>query len=481
MNQAIGKTELGAFALLGSVTILSVLTAFNTGQYYLALIPFGLLIAYMALINFKWLYYFLLVTLPLSIEYSFSDSLATDLPDEPLMIGMMVVSLFFILTSYRSLPTGFFANFLLAALGLHIFWIFLSATVSIDLMVSTKVFLAKLWYLFTFCFLTAMVVRTREDLKRAFWCLFIPLTIEIVIIITRHAMQGFSFEDINKPMMPFFRNHVNYAAMLSIVFPFILWARQQYPNGSFTKRFLTASVLFYILAIYLSYTRTCYIALALLLPVYYVIKNRLMKPAMAAAVIGTTAVMLFLFTENRYLKFAPEFQETIIHDQFGDHLSSTFEGKDVSSMERVYRWVAAVRMFQDHPYMGFGPGNFYPYYKRYTVNAFETYVSDNPERSTAHNYSLLLLTEQGAIGLGIFLFLTIVIFIYGEDIYHRAKTERDKQTAMMLLLMLAMVYVNLTLSDMLETDKVGPFFFIAIALLAALDIRNRREAKGLQP
>ncbi len=479
MNQAIGKTELGAFAFLGGVTILSVLAAFNTGQYYLALIPFGLLIAYMALINFKALYYFLLFTLPLSIEYSFSDTLATDLPDEPLMIGMMVVTLLFMLTSYRSLPTGFFANILMAALGLHIFWIFLSATVSIDGMVSAKVFLAKLWYLFTFCFLTAMVVKTKEDLKRAFWCMFIPLTIEIIIIIIRHGMQGFSFEDINKPMMPFFRNHVNYAAMLSIMFPFILWARQQYPAGSFTKRLLSASVLFYVVAIYLSYTRTCYLALALLPPVYFVIKHRLMKPAMGFAIIGITAVMVFLFTDNRYLKFAPEFQDTIIHDQFGEHLSSTFEGKDVSSMERVYRWVAAVRMFQDHPYMGFGPGNFHPYYKRYTVTSFETYVSDNPERSTAHNYSLLLLTEQGGIGLGIFLLLTVVIFIYGEGIYHRAKTIEDKRTAMMLLLMLAMVYVNLTLSDMLETDKVGPFFFIAIALLVAQDIRNRQEAKAI--
>lgn len=473
MNRAIDKTELGAFAFLGTATILSVLAAFQTELYYLALIPFGLLIAYMAVINFKVLYYFMLVTLPLSIEYSFSNSLATDLPDEPLMIGMMLVTLLFILSNYKSLPTGFFANFLIVALGIHLFWIFFSAVGSVNFTVSLKVFLAKMWYVFSFCLLTAMVLKTKEDLKKAFWCLFIPLTVLIIIIIIRHAMQGFSFEEINKPMAPFFRNHVNYAAMVSIVFPLILWARGQYAKGSFTRRLLSASVLLYILAIYLSYTRTCYIALALLVPVYYVIKYRAMKPALLFAGIGITALMFYLFTDNRYMKFAPEFQETIIHDQFGEHLSSTFEGKDVSSMERVYRWVAATRMFQDHPYMGFGPGNFYPYYKGYTVTAFETYVSDNPERSTAHNYALLLLTEQGAIGLGIFLFLTIVIFIYGENVYYRVKPE-DRPTVMMLLLMLAMVYVNLTLSDMLETDKVGPFFFIGIALLAATDIRSRR-------
>jgi len=146
-------------------------------------------------------------------------------------------------------------------------------------------------------------------------------------------------------------------------------------------------------------------------------------------------------------------------------------------MERVYRWVAAIRMYKEHPYMGFGPGNFYPYYKSYTLSSFETYVSDNPERSTAHNYLLLLLVEQGTIGLGIFIFLTAVIFIYGEKVYHRIKNEDDKKIAMMLLLVLSMVYVNLTLSDMLETDKVGPFFFFCIALLAAVDIRNRKLLK----
>jgi O-antigen ligase len=127
--------------------------------------------------------------------------------------------------------------------------------------------------------------------------------------------------------------------------------------------------------------------------------------------------------------------------------------------------------------MGFGPGNFYPFYKSYTLSDFETYVSDNPERSTAHNYPLLLLAEQGVIGLVIFLLLTALLFIYGERIYHRVR-EEDKSTVMTLLIVLAMVYVNLLLSDLLESDKVGPFFFICISLLACIDIRNRQLVKA---
>lgn len=479
MNRSIGKLELSTFAFLGTATVISVLAAFKTELYYIALIPFGLMVAYLAVINFKVLYFFLLAVLPPSIEYSFSGSLGTDLPDEPLMIGLTVVTLFFILTSYKFIPTGLGGNFLIVALTIHLFWIFISAIGSVNFAVSLKIFLAKIWYATSFCLLTAIVIRTKEDLKKIFWCIYIPLTLLIIQVIIRQGLQSFSFEEINKPMTPFFRNHVNYAAIVVIFFPFILLARTWYQKGTFKKKLLTLSVILYIVATYFSYTRTCYIALLLLPFFYFVIRYKLMKPVFIMAAICVTVLTAYLFTNNTYLKYAPEFEEAIIHDKFGQHLSSTFEGKDVSSMERIYRWVAATNMFKDHPWKGFGPGNFYPYYKSYTVTSFETYVSDNPERSTTHNYALMLLTEQGTIGLAIFIFLTSVIFIYGEKIYHRAKEGEDKRVAMMLLLMLAMVYVNLLLSDMLESDKVGPFFFIALALLASLDIRNRSlEAKS---
>lgn len=478
MTRSITKFELTVFSLLGAVSIFSVLAAFIAELYYLALIPFGLVIIFLGFTNFKLLYFLLLFTIPFSIEYSFSGSLGTDLPDEPLMVGLMVITLVFSISNYKLLPTGFFGNLIIFALLLHLFWILVSAVASVSFGVSFKIFIAKIWYVTSFTVLSAMVIRTKEDLKRAFWCIYIPLTLLIVQVIIRHAMQKFSFDEINKPMYPFFRNHVNYAAILSIFFPFILLVRTWYEKGSLKRWLLNFSVLFYIVAIYLSYTRTCYLALLAIAPFYFVVRFKLMKPALTTFGIAITVLMIYLFNNNNYLKFAPTFEDTILHDELGDHLSSTFEGKDVSSMERVYRWVAGARMFQEHPYMGFGPGTFYPNYKKYTVTSFETYVSDNPERSSAHNQALLILTEQGAIGLTIFLFLYAVVFIQGEKIYHRLKDETDKNMVMTLLIVMAMVFVNLTLSDMLESDKVGPFFFMGLSLIAAIDMRNRSLLKA---
>jgi len=463
------------FAFLGAITITSVLAALGTGLHYLALIPLAVMIVYTGVINFRILYYLLLFAIPLSMEYSFSDSLGTDLPDEPMMVGLMGCTILYLLTNYKALPTGYFANFLMVVLFIHYSWIFAAALNSVSFVVSFKQFLAKTWYITTFGVLTAVIIRSKNDLKTAFWCIYIPLTLLILQVMVRHALFHFSFEDINKAMYPFFRNHVNYAAIISVFFPFLLLARTWYARGSFKLRLLNFSVLLYIVAIYFSYTRTCYMALLLVYPFYLVVKHKWMKQTLLVLILGVTLFLVHLFQQNNFLKYAPNFEETIYHDDFGSHLSSTFEGKDVSSMERVYRWVAATRMFKEHPWMGFGPGNFYPNYQHYTLSDFETYVSDNPERSTAHDYFLLLLVEQGTIGLAIFLFLTFAIFVYGERLYHKMVSAEDKRIVLTLLMVIAMVYANLLLSDMMETDKVGPFYFISIALLVAWDIKNRKS------
>jgi len=474
----IDKLQLGAFGFIGLTAIISALVAFNTGQSYIALLPFALLLVYATAINFKLMYYVLLASIPLAMEYSFSNSLGTDLPDEPLMIGLMLVTIVYLLRKPQALPTSFFMHPLIVVLTLHLFWILMAAINSVNTLVSYKVFAGKLWYVTTFTVLTAVIIKDVNDVKRIFWVMFISLTFAVATVIVRFAPYHFAFDEVNKPMWPFFRNHVSFAAITAVFLPFIILARTWYKRGSYKWLLLTLAVVFYIAAIYISYTRTCYLAVALLIPVYWAVRLKLMRYILLLAVIGSVFFVNNLLQQNKYLRYAPRYEDAIMHDAFDEHLASTFEGKDVSSMERIYRWVAAEHMFQARPVLGFGPGNFYPYYKDYAVSSFRTYVSDNPERSTTHNYFLLLATEQGAVGLAIFVLLTLVIFIYGETIYHNMRNQKEKHVVMTLILVLSVIYVNLLLNDLLESDKVGPFFFMCIALLVSFDIRNRMAIKN---
>jgi O-antigen ligase len=212
------------------------------------------------------------------------------------------------------------------------------------------------------------------------------------------------------------------------------------------------------------------IAILGMIPFYFFIKWRMVRIGVVLFTVVASLGIGWLMYDNHYLRFAPSYDDTIYHDDFSSHLSSTLEGKDVSSMERVYRWVAAVRMSRVRPYMGVGSGNFYNFYKSYTVSNFETYISDNEEHSTVHNYFLLMLVEQGWIGLIIFVMVALSAFIYGESIYIKMQSAADKRAVMILMLVMFSIIINLLLSDMIESDKVGPFFFMLLALLVLFDI-----------
>ncbi|HRN94080.1 MAG TPA: O-antigen ligase family protein [Chitinophagales bacterium] len=477
---AISKLNLGIFWSYGILTILCISGAFAFDFLPLAGLPILVPVVWLGLTNFSWLYFALLASLPIAFEFSFSSSLSTDLPTEPLMVGLMLVTFFYLLTNPDALSKRFVNHPVLLLLLLYISWFFISALNSLNFTVSFKIFLAKIWYATVFVYLTAIVVNTYERLRIAFWCIFSTMLFATVIIFLRHALTGFGFEEINQCVGPFFINHVNYALMLMAFYPFIWLAATWYKKGSWQKILLDFAKIFFVLAIYFSYTRAAIGAVVLMIPFIYVVKWRLTKVVLAVAVIGAILGVAYIAEGNRYLKHAPEFDETIWHDEFGDHLSATIEGKDVSSMERVYRWIAGARMIADRPLMGVGPGNFYPYYKEYAVTSFETWVSDNEERSTIHNYFLLLWVEQGIVGLLIFVVLTIAIFIVGENTYHAQSLVEDKRIVLTAIVSLMSIYISLMLNDMLETDKIGTLYLFAITLILIMATQGLVHAKREQ-
>jgi O-antigen ligase len=467
----ISKTEFGLFYAFAAISLVSVLMAFQLEITFLLAIPALVLIVFFTMLNYKAFYFILMAMLPCSIEYYLPNGLATDLPTEPLMVGLTLVTIALLLFRKALLPKGFMSNPLIVILLLHLFWIFICALNSDKPVFSFKVFAAKIWYFAPFTLLTGIVMRKEADMKKWFWLIFSPLTVLIIVTLFRHGLiYHFSFQEVNKCVTPYFRNHVNYAAMMSIFFPFVLWAVSWYKKNTFTHKMLLVCIVIYIAAVYLSYTRTAMLAILGMIPFYFMVKWRYTRIAVAVFVVFATMGISWLFYDNHYLRFSPDYETTIYHDDFSSHLTSTFEGKDVSSMERVYRWVAAARMANDRPWMGVGSGNFYNYYQSYTVTEFATYISDNEEKSTVHNYYLLMLSEQGWPGLVIFVLVTLISFVYGEYIYYKMKTRENKRAVMILLLVMFSIIINLLLSDMLESDKVGPFFFMVIAMLALFDL-----------
>ena len=174
------------------------------------------------------------------------------------------------------------------------------------------------------------------------------------------------------------------------------------------------------------------------------------------------------------MKYSTDYQSTIFHTNFREHLIATYQMKDVSTAERIHRWVAGIRMIGDHWKTGLGPSSFYQQYKSYTLPAFKTWVSRNDERSTIHNYFLLLAVEQGLPGLIIFLVLLGALFWYVQSIYQSTADPFWKTIAATAGVILVMVGTVNFLSDLIETDNVGSVFYLCVCVLIVADFKRRK-------
>lgn len=476
-ESTISDQKLWLFTGLGLSVILAVVLSIVFDEKLLLGLPALVLLMYQTVVDFRKVFYLLLFTIPISTEFYFPNGLATDLPTEPLVVGLMLAYGLFLLTRWKTMDRSFVLHPITLFLFVHLTWMVLTTFTSSNVLVSVKFLLAKSWYVVGYYFLAGSMLKKEEEVRKFFWIIFIPFIIAVFITVLRHASYNFSFEEVKYCMRPCFRNHVLYAAILAVFLPYIILSVQWYKWKNLLKWALLASVLFFLIAIYLSYTRTAYVAVIIAFGSYFAIKMKLMKIASLAAIILLFLGISHVTHNNQYLEYAPDFDKTITHQNFDDLVSATAKGQDVSTMERVYRWVAGMQMSKKEQLTGYGPGNFYFFYKPHAVNNFETYVSDNPEQSGIHCYYLMMLTDQGIPGALIFLAFTFFVLIYGENIYHQTKNPQRRKIVMALLLSIIIIDAFLLINDMVETDKIGSFFFMNMAMLVNMDLLNKRDTK----
>ncbi|MBP7477230.1 MAG: O-antigen ligase family protein [Chitinophagales bacterium] len=455
--------------LFGLASVVCIMMGFALDQSILFLLPFVLIVIGYFFLNFQVFYFLLLASIPLCLEFELPGGISTDLPSEPLCVALMGAAFIYLAVKRKSIDFHFLKHPIAIALFITFLWAMISTMQSVIHLVSIKYCLSKIWFITTYFILTILLVNNPEKLKHLFWFFFIPLFATVVYTLAMHSTMGFSFENVNNASLPFYRNHVIYAAVVTIFYPLIWIAATWYPRGSFIRQFLKFNQFFFLVAIYFSYTRACLLAIIVGALYYFVIKFKLVKVSVITAIIGLFLFTGYMFYDNKYLQFAPEYTKTIYHDSYDNHLEATFEGHDASSMERINMWIGALRTFPHFPFFGTGPGNFYPTYKSYTVIHFNTWVSDNEQHLSCHNYFLLMLVEQGIFGLLFFLVLTCFIFFHIEHKYSASKSPDRRRAIAAIGIAMVMLYVNLTLSDLIETTKIGGLFFILLALLVNID------------
>lgn len=440
-------------------------------QLLILLLPAVLLGAFLLVQKPVVLFYILIGSIPWSIEYQFGSTLGTDLPDEPLMLLAAFCAL--ILLVYRQKFLKPFIHPLVLLLVLQAVWLAITVSTSTHPLISLKLLLAKSWYLLAFIALPLLVLPTKRGWRITAMVITFSMLAVTTIALVRHAAFGFSFADVNRSVYPFFRNHVNYSALLVCVLPLLTLFNIYSKRG--VKWVLALLLLMSVAALYFSYARGAWLALFVGIAAFFLLRKRTLLPAYIFAICIAIASVFYLQHNNRYLTYAHDFNTTVFHTDFKDHLVATYQLKDVSTAERFYRWVAGVRMVKDKWQTGFGPNTFYYNYKPYAVTPFKTWVSDNPEKSTVHNYFLLTLIEQGVMGLLLLLLLLGAFFYKAQQVYHQSVDVFWKSGVACAAVILAMICTVNFLSDLIETDKVGTIFYLCISFLIIADVQTGKR------
>lgn len=459
----------------GSLVLL-LLTALAawTMQPYLLILPLAAAAFVYLLQRPVVLFYVLLVCIPWSIEYGFSSGFSTDLPDEPLMLLLSFVMLLYLLQNRKLLWAQRGMHFLLLLLLVQYTWTAFTVIGSTHVVLSLKYFLAKGWYLLAFVVAPLSFWRNNEAFRRSAVLLFGSMLLVTIVTMVRHGAMGFTFSSINPALAPFFRNHVNYSALLVCIIPLQVLLLHQAKTKT-VKRLLWLSFFVTLPALYFSYARGAWLALLTGGVSFWLLRKKWLFQSFVLVMALMIAAVLWLRHNNRYVEFAHDYRTTIFHENFQEHLRATYEFKDMSTAERFYRWIAGVRMVEDNWRTGLGPTTFYQHYKSYTVPAFKTWVSKNEEQSTVHNYFLLLAVEQGALGLLLFLLLLGALFWYAQKIYHRTSNLFWKSVTATIAAILVMQCTLNFLSDLIETDKAGSVFYLCIAALIIADMKTRQQ------
>ncbi|MFK7972939.1 MAG: O-antigen ligase family protein [Bacteroidia bacterium] len=458
---------------MAALILLSALVSIKFSQPLIWVLPLGAIGLMAAVWDYRPLWFMMIAAIPASLHLEFGP-LALDIPSEPLMVfflGVLVINL----VSGRQFgkkDSLFPFHILVIAL---LFWTCFTALLSDYPMRSIKYVLSRLWYMAAFVFVAEKILQNPKILLRMGWCFVISLAIFSFITTLRHIPSGFSFEGSHFAPGLFFTNHVIYGAAVVLGMPWawLLW-KESAPN-SMARKVAFGAMGIIMLGVILCYARGAWVSFIALPVLVVIISRKALVPALTIGIILLAFGLGWLAQGNNYYRFAPDYKETIFHEgDLGGHLNATFQGKELSGMERFYRWVAAFRMIEARPVAGFGPSTFNQNYRKYANDAFRTYVSDNPEQSTTHNYYLMTFAEQGFVGGLLFIGMCLYMFTKGGRLALEARVRLHRRLALVATLSLSVIMLHSLLNELIEVDKVGAMFWINLLTIHLVDKWERK-------
>lgn len=402
-----------------------------------------------------------------------SMQFAIDIPNEPFVVGVML--LFFLKLVFEgNYDRKILKHPLSITLIISLFWILITSYTSEIPLVSFKFFLSRLWFVVTFYFVLIQLFKDPKRIRQFLWLFGLSLALVIIYITIQHSQHNFERKAGSWIVGPFFNDHTHYSAVIAFIAPVFIIMSFYKGYSVLTRRLMLIAFFVFITGILFSYSRATWLSMMIAFGGFIVLVFKVnLKLLFAGIVIFVGSI--FMLQDQILMSLERNRQES--SGDFQKHAQSiTNISSDASNLERLNRWRAAYRMFNERPYMGFGPGTYQLVYAPYQLAEDHTIITTNlGDLGNAHSEYLGPMAETGFPGLIIVVVMGVLIFITGVRTSNNASTKEMRWIALGVTLGYITYLFHGFLNNFLDTDKASVLFWGFMAILVAIDIYHSPE------
>jgi O-antigen ligase len=363
------------------------------------------------------------------------------------------------------------------AIVINLVWIFITCFTSEIPLVSVKFMVARLWFVVPFYFAGILLFTDFKNIRKFQWLYVIPLVIIIFYTLYNHSTYGFDKPHSNMVMKPFYNDHTAYGAIIALFLPIFTGFAL---SREYKRSYRIISLIFLailVTGIIFSYSRAAWISVAAALGVYFLVRLRI-KFYWIVLVLVVGVGLFFMFRYQFLDKLEKNKQDS--STDFIEHVQSmTNISSDASNLERINRWAAAIRLIEERPVFGWGPGTYQFVYAPYQRAKEKTIISTNyGDMGNAHSEYIGPMAESGILGMVTFLGIVITVIITALKVYKKAKNREVKLLSLVIMLGLVTYYVHGLMNNFLDSDKASVPFWAFTAILVAMDLYHSDKAES---
>lgn len=424
----------------------------------------------------NWYYFLLIGLIPLSIDTEILGSTKVNLPTEAMLVALLGVLFIFhraYWSTFRRIIFHPISVLLLADLVIQLITSFSSTQIDVSL----KRFAIKALFIFFF-FVVVNMIEKPKALYQVFLIYAIGLIPVMYFTLKNHVRYDFDPRVVFEICAPYFNDHTIYGACLAFIIPilvivFVSWRQfHQSSNGRLVFGFL---ILLILTSLFFALSRAAILSVAfagvLAILLHFKVSFRSLM-----IFSGTLALGVIMNWNSIYQTV--ERNESVSNDgEIANHFSSISNVRsDASNLERINRWICAVRMFEARPFTGFGPGTYQFEYNQFQTFDNKTYISTNAgDRGNAHSEYLTYLSENGILGFLLFITFVFVVVYFGIQNHYQLDNGILKKINLGVLLGLSTFFFHGIFNMFIDQIKMASLVYTSVGIIVWINLSLRSK------